>query len=104
MGTPSWRWKLQRSYLAGCLIDFYPIAPKVRRDRKGGVQNGIRHATKTDKEDEDDGRDHWIINEDEGVITRVHVEVRTQLFIPIGEDCPVRIKDLGQRRSSVINY
>ena len=22
----------------GCLIDFYPIAPKVRRDRKGGFK------------------------------------------------------------------
>ena len=41
---------------------------------------------------------------DEKVITRVHVEVRTELFIPIGANCPVRIKDLGRRRSTVINY
>ena len=42
----------------GCLIDFYPIAAKVRRDRKGGVQNAqnaIRHAKKVDTEDVDEG-------------------------------------------------
>ena len=88
----------------GCLVDFYPIAPKVRRDRKGGVQNGIRNVKKAEDEDKDEGGDHWIINEDEGVITRVHVEVRTQLFVPVGEDCPVRIRDLGQSRSTIINY
>ena len=35
----------------GCLVDFYPIAPKIRRDRKGGVQNAqndFRHAGKID--------------------------------------------------------
>ena len=71
----------------GCLIDFYPIAPKVRRDRKGGVQhaqNAIKHAKKVDTEDVDEGGDHWIVNEDEKVVTRVHVEVRTKLFVPIG--------------------
>ena len=91
----------------GCLVDFYPIAPKIRRDRKGGVQNAqnnIRHAGKVDSEDVDEGGDHWIANEDEKVLTRVHVEVRTELFIPIGANCPVRIKDLGRRRSTVINY
>ena len=44
------------------------------------------------------------MNEDEKVVTRVHVEVRTKLFVPIGANCPVRIKDLGRRRSTVINY
>ena len=91
----------------GCLVDFYPIAPKVRRDRKGGVQNAqndFRHAGKIDSEDVDEGRDHWIANEDEKVLTRVHVEARTELFIPIGANCPVRIKDFGRRRSTVLNY
>ena len=54
--------------------------------------------------DVDEGGDHWIANEDEKVLTRVHVEVRTELFIPIGANCPVRIKDLGRRRSTVLNY
>ena len=44
------------------------------------------------------------MNEDEKVVTRVHVEVRTKLFVPIGANCPVRIKDLGRRRSTVINH
>ena len=78
----------------GCLVDFYPVAPKIRT---------IRHAGKVDSEDVDEGGDHWIANEDEKVLTRVHVEVRTELFIPIGAS-PVRIKDLGRRRSTVINY
>ena len=30
--------------------------------------------------------------------------MRTELFIPIGANCPVRIKDLGRRRSTVLNY
>ena len=42
------------------------------------------------------------MNEDEKVVTRVHVEVRTKLFVPIGANSPVRIKDLGRRRSTVI--
>ena len=84
-----------------------PIAPKIRRDRKGGVQNAqndFRHAGKIDSEDVDEGGDHWIANEDEKVLTRVHVEARTELFIPIGTSCPVKIKDLGRRRSTVLNY
>ena len=91
----------------GCLVDFYPIAPKIRRDRKGGVQNAqndFRHAGKVDSEDVNEGGDHWIVNEDEKVLTRVHVEARTELFIPIGTSCPVKIKDLGRRRSTVLNY
>ena len=63
----------------------------------------IRHARKVDSEDIDEGGDHWVVNEDEKVVTRV-VEVRTKLFVPIGANCPVRIKDLGRRRSTVINY
>ena len=90
----------------GCLVGFYPIAPKIRH-RKGGVQNvqnDFRHAGKIGSGDVDEGGDHWIANEDEKVLTRVHVEVRTELFIPIGANCPVRIKDLGRRRSTVLNY
>ena len=68
------------------------------------AQNAIRHARKVDSEDIDEGGDHWIVNEDEKVLTRVHVEARTELFVPIGANCPVRIKDLGRRRSTVINY
>ena len=30
--------------------------------------------------------------------------MRTKLFVPIGANCPVSIKDLGRRRSTVINY
>ena len=30
--------------------------------------------------------------------------MRTELFILIGANCPVRIKDLGRRRSTVLNY
>ena len=44
------------------------------------------------------------MNEDEKVVTRAHVEVRTKLFVLIGANCPVRTKDLGRRRSTVINY
>ena len=91
----------------GCLVDFYPIAPKIRRDRKGGVQNAqndSRQAGKIESEDVDEGGDHWIANEDEKVLTRVHVEARTELFIPIGTSCPVKIRDLGRRRSTVLNY
>ena len=91
----------------GCLVDFYPIAPKIRRDRKGGVQNAhndFRHTEKIDSEVVDEGGDRWIANEDEKVLTRVHVEARTKLFVPIGANCPVRIKDLGRRRSTVLNY
>ena len=87
----------------GCLVDFYPIAPKIRRDRKGGVQNAQNDSRQAGKI-ENEGGDHWIANEDEKVLTRVHVEARTELFIPIGTSCPVKIRDLGRRRSTVLNY
>ena len=61
-------------------------------------------AGKIESEDVDEGGDHWIANEDEKVLTRVHVEARTELFIPIGTNCPVKIRDLGRRRSTVLNY
>ena len=42
-----------------------PLLPKFAGIEGGGVQNAIRHTTKLDAEDDDEGRDHWIINEDE---------------------------------------
>ena len=81
-----------------------PLLLKFAGIERGGVQNDFRHAGKIDSEDVGEGGDHWIANEDEKVLTRVHVEARTELFIPIGANCPVRIKDLGRRRSTVLNY
>ena len=73
----------------GCLADFYS-----QNEKKRPLL-----------ERSNEGRDHWIANEDEKVLTRVHVEARTKLFIPIGTSCPVKIKgDLGRRRSTVLNY
>ena len=84
-----------------------PLLPRFAGIERGGVQNAqndFRHAGKIDSGDVDEGRDHWIANEDEKVLTRVYVEARTELFIPIGTSCPVKIKDLGRRRSTVLNY
>ena len=51
-----------------------PLLPKFAGIERGlqNAQNDFRHAGKVDSEDVDEGRDHWIANEDEKVLTRVH--------------------------------
>ena len=73
-----------------------PLLPKFAAIERGSSKRPKRLQTRW--------KDHWIANEDEKVLIRVHVEARTELFIPIGTSCPVKIKDLGRRRSTVLNY
>ena len=79
----------------GCLIDFYPVAPKPRRLEKGGVKNAA--------ESNDDG-DYWIKDAENECVIRIHRCLRTKLFDPRGTNCPIDPRFLADEALTVINY
>ena len=82
----------------GCLVDFFPVAPKPRRVEKGGVKNA------PEVRNECADADYWIKDEENECVIRIHRTPRKKLFDPRGSNCPIDVDFLADKTLTTIKY
>ena len=82
----------------GCLVDFFPVAPKPRRVEKGGIKSAPEDRNKPADDD------YWSKDEENECVIRIHRTPRKKLFDPRGSNCPIDVQFLADETLTIIKY